>query len=290
VQALGDLLVCFELVSGLKVNLAKSVVVLVGVVDNVGALAEVLGCGIGSLPLPYLGFLLESRFKDKASWNGVVEKTIRSLPSWKRMYLSKAGRVALIKSMLSNLPTYLLSPFLIPTSVAKRIELIQCDFLWGVMVEEFKHHLVNWTKVCSPIREGGLGICNLRLFNRALIGKWQWRFVSEPNARWRKVVKAKYGSLRRGWRSRDNAGSLEVGLWRFISRDWLCFSSHTKLIPGDGSRISFWEEMWYDNSTLKEAFPGLYNIASNKEASIVDNIDLSSGSRQWNVSFLRLFE
>jgi hypothetical protein len=41
VQALGDLLVCFELVSGLKVNLAKSVVVPVGVVDNVGALVEV---------------------------------------------------------------------------------------------------------------------------------------------------------------------------------------------------------------------------------------------------------
>jgi hypothetical protein len=101
------------------------------------------------------------------------------------------------------------------------------------------------------------------------------------------VVEAKYGSVRGGWQSRDNAGSHGVGLWRFISRDWHRFSSHTKLIPGDGSRISFWEELWCGNSTLKEAFPGLYNIASNKEASIADNIDLSGGSRQWNVSFLR---
>jgi hypothetical protein len=51
------------------------------------------------------------------------------------------------------------------------------------------------------------------------------------------VVEAKYGSVRGGWRSRDNAGSHGVGLWRFISRDWHRFSSHTKLIPGDGSRI-----------------------------------------------------
>jgi hypothetical protein len=43
VQALGDLLVCFELVSGLKVNLAKSMAVPVGNMDNVGALVEVLG-------------------------------------------------------------------------------------------------------------------------------------------------------------------------------------------------------------------------------------------------------
>jgi hypothetical protein len=96
---------------------------------------------------------------------------------------------------------------------------------------------VNWTKVCTPIREGGLGIRNLRMFNCALIGKWQWRFASEPDAQWQKVVEAKYGSVRGGWRSKDNAGSHGVGLWRFISRDWHRFSSHTKLIPGDGSRI-----------------------------------------------------
>jgi hypothetical protein len=82
------------------------------------------------------------------------------------MYLSKGGRVALIKSTLSNLPTHLLSLFPIPASVAKCIESIQCDFLWGGMGEEFKHHLVNWTKVCSPIQEGGLDIRYLRLFNR----------------------------------------------------------------------------------------------------------------------------
>jgi hypothetical protein len=53
-----------------------------------------------------------------------VEKTIRTLPSWKRMYLSKGGRIALIKSTLSNFPTYLLPLFPILASVAKRIESI----------------------------------------------------------------------------------------------------------------------------------------------------------------------
>jgi hypothetical protein len=81
VQAIGDLLICFELVSGLKVNLTKSILMPVGDVSNVGALAEVLGCEVGSLPIPYLGLPLESRFKDKAGWNGVVEKPIRTLSS-----------------------------------------------------------------------------------------------------------------------------------------------------------------------------------------------------------------
>jgi hypothetical protein len=81
VQAVGDLLICFELVFGLKINLAKSVLVLVGDVSNVGAITEVLGCEVCSLPIPYLGLPLGFRFKDKVSWNGVVEKSIRTLAS-----------------------------------------------------------------------------------------------------------------------------------------------------------------------------------------------------------------
>jgi hypothetical protein len=72
------------------------------------------------------------------------------------MYLSKGGRVTLIKSTLSNLPTYLLSLFPIPASVANRIEKLQQDFLWRGIGEEFKYHLVSWAKVCFPISEGGL--------------------------------------------------------------------------------------------------------------------------------------
>jgi len=38
------------------------------------------------------------------------------------MYLSKGGRVTLIKSTLSNLPTYFMSLFPLPTGVANHIE------------------------------------------------------------------------------------------------------------------------------------------------------------------------
>jgi hypothetical protein len=45
------------------------------------------------------------------------------------LYLSKGGRVILIKSTLSNLPTYYLSLFPISVSVTKCIEKLQCNFL-----------------------------------------------------------------------------------------------------------------------------------------------------------------
>ena len=41
---------------------------------------------------------------------------------------------------------------------------------------------------------GGLGLRNLRVFNRALLGKWLWHFGNEENAFWRLLISAKYGS------------------------------------------------------------------------------------------------
>jgi hypothetical protein len=106
----------------------------------------------------------------------------RQLAPWKRTYLSKGGRVALIKSTLSNMPTYMLSLFPIPVDVAKHIEKIQRDFLWGELNDEVKLHLVDWDRVYFPISEGGLGIRNMRKFNQALLGKWLWRYAHEDGA------------------------------------------------------------------------------------------------------------
>jgi hypothetical protein len=138
--------------------------------DDVDQLAGRLGCGTADLPLKYLGLPLGASFKLKAMWKDLEDLMAQRLAPWKRSYLSKGGRVALIKNTLSNLPTYLLSLFPIPADVAKRIKKIQRDFLWGGggLNDEAKLHLVDWNTVCSPILEGGFGIWNVRKFNQAL--------------------------------------------------------------------------------------------------------------------------
>ena len=79
--------------------------------------------------------------------------------------------MASIKSTLANLPAYYMYLFLLLASVAKRIEKILRDFLWGWLGDEFKYHLVSWSKVCPPISKEGLGVRDLMVFNRALFGK-----------------------------------------------------------------------------------------------------------------------
>jgi hypothetical protein len=104
--------------------------------------------------LKYLGLPLGASFKLKSMWAGLEDMMVRRLAPWKRLYLSKGGRVTLIKSTLSNMPTYMLSLFPILADVAKRIEKIQRDFLWGGLNEDFKYHLLEWDKVYTPIAEG----------------------------------------------------------------------------------------------------------------------------------------
>jgi hypothetical protein len=179
------MLTCFEATSGLRVNLGKSELVQVGEVPHLEELADILGCKTATLPMTYLGLLLGAHFKVQSIWDPVVEKLERHLAGWKRLYLSKGGRLTLIKSTLSNLPTYYLSLFPIPTSVAKRIEKIQRNFLWGDFEEVSNFHLVNWDHICTPYSNGGLNIRNLRRFNKALLRKWLWRFGVEREALWR---------------------------------------------------------------------------------------------------------
>ena len=119
------LLLCFQAVTGLKVNVSKSELVPIGEVNNVHALAEILGCRIGSLLMTYLGMPLGASHKSHSIWNPILEKINQKLAGWKKLYLSKGGRLALLKSTLSSLPTYYLSLFTIPSHVANKIEKIQ---------------------------------------------------------------------------------------------------------------------------------------------------------------------
>ena len=65
---------CFQVFMGLKVNVGKSEIVLIGEVNDLDALANILHCRMGSLPMNYLGMPLRTSFKTASIWNPILEK------------------------------------------------------------------------------------------------------------------------------------------------------------------------------------------------------------------------
>ena len=83
------LLLCFQAVTGLKVNALKSEIVPMREVPNIHILAEILGCRIGSLPMTHLGMPLGASHKSPTVWNPILENIERKLACWKKLYCPK---------------------------------------------------------------------------------------------------------------------------------------------------------------------------------------------------------
>ena len=202
---------------------------------------------------------------------------------------SKGGRIILIRSTLSNQPIYFMSIFQLPKVVRMRLKKIQKDFLWGGGALEQKPHLVRWPIVREDKSKGGLGVKNLGLFNKALLGKWAWRFANEKKAIWNQVIRRKYGE-ERGWRSGETREAYGVGLWKAINKVGQLVTPFFSFEVGDGKNVSFWKDKWCGISPLCEAFPSLFTIAMSKEA-WVNEVWTTEGERRgsWTPTFNKSF-
>lgn len=91
------------------------------------------------------------------------------IQNWGVMWLNLAGRVTLIKALLSILPIHQYVIIMAPASAHKQMELIIRSFLsQGGKQDNKKFSLVRWEQVTLPYEKGGIAIRLPRLMNIAL--------------------------------------------------------------------------------------------------------------------------
>ncbi|XP_071689041.1 uncharacterized protein [Rutidosis leptorrhynchoides] len=285
---------CFEKVSGLKINMNKSHLYGIGIPNQrIVEMANYLGCNMGSFPFSYLGMPIGNNMSKKEAWNPVIEKFNKRLSDWKARTLSFGGRLPLLKSVLSSLPLYFFSLFRAPSSVIILLENLRRKFFWGGTGNDTKLSWVKWDTILLPYREGGLNIGSLKSKNWALLGKWWWRFRTENDSLWVKVIKSIYG--------RDGGlGSLDsnivprrVSVWKKIisigndmSKIGFDLQAHFVRNIGDGSGVLFWQDTWVGGCNLKSKFPRLFRLETNVLATVKDRMQVINNSRsfQWEWS------
>ena len=89
-------------------------------------------------------------------------------------------------------------------------------FLWGGGALENRPHLVSWKIICAAKKDGGLGIRSLAILNKALLGKWLWRFANENDPLWKQNIFTKYSFQEGGWCSKGVRDSYGVVVWKAI--------------------------------------------------------------------------
>ena len=122
--------------------------------------------------------------------------------------------------------------------------------------------------MCTQKESGGLGIWKIDLLNKALLGKWIRRFAFEEAFLWRKVIGVKYGQVGFGWRTKEARGTFGVGVWRDILKESSWCWDNIEFKVGKGTKVSFWTDHWCGNEVLSQAFPQLFALAAQRNASV----------------------
>jgi hypothetical protein len=136
-------------------------------------------------PCRYLGLPLHTRALQKIHVRTLIEKIGQRLPGWKGWLLNHAGRLTLVSSVLSSIPTYHLTIFPVTGWARKQIDKVRRSFLWkGDDNANVGHCLVNFPTVCQPKDIGGHGVTDLVKFSRALRLWWLWQEWTTADKPW----------------------------------------------------------------------------------------------------------
>jgi hypothetical protein len=104
------------------------------------------------------------------------------------------------------------------------------DFFWQ-QEEKKKYRLAEWNVLCQPKDQGGLGIRDLDIQNKALLSKWLYRLLTTDGT-WQQLIRNKYLNVKTlsqaFWKLGDShfwAGLMKVKhdffeVWDFHNKKW----------------------------------------------------------------------
>ncbi|GJU46490.1 RNA-directed DNA polymerase, eukaryota, reverse transcriptase zinc-binding domain protein [Tanacetum coccineum] len=160
----------------------------------------------------------------------------------KNKSLSAAGRLQLVRSVVSSMHVYWASVFILPSQIILDIEQLMRGFLWCHGDMSKGKAKVSWEVVCLPKNEGGLGVRRLDTFNKALMVPHIWNLLARKDSLWVKWIHV-YKLRGRHFFDIPYRGCMTWG-WRKLLqlrpliRDYLWFRI------GTGNTCSLWFDKW----------------------------------------------
>lgn len=122
-------------------------------------------------PFRYLGLPLNSSRLTLNICSPLLDSIHAKTSHWATKFLSYAGRLQLINSVIFGLINFWGSSFLLPGVLLKEVERLCRRFFWDYGDGNRKIIMFSWNNICKPKLEGGFNVKELLSWNKALMCK-----------------------------------------------------------------------------------------------------------------------
>lgn len=185
VQQVLQVLKEFELRSGLAVSMQKTSFIASGLsTEEIETIQASTGMALGHLPFRYLGVPLDSKKITLANWEPLIQQVKAKFNSWSVKSLSFAARLLLIKTVVVGITNFWCSAFILPKACIARINSLCSIFLWKGNTEGHNSARVSCETVVLTKRQGGLGVKDLKTWNKACCLRLLWMLFFRQDLVW----------------------------------------------------------------------------------------------------------
>jgi hypothetical protein len=140
------------------------------------------------MPFTYLGRPLGLSKPRHQHFLPLIQR-IEKILSCSSKFLSQVGRLELVNSVFSALPTFFICTLKIPVSTIKQIDIYRIHCLWrGNDTNSKNPPLVAWSMITKPKDSGGLGVVRLETQNEALLLKYPHKFFNNHDLPWVNII------------------------------------------------------------------------------------------------------
>lgn len=214
----------------------------------------------GSLPVHFLAIPPISSQLCINDCVPLIDKITSKLSSWANMLLFFAGRALLIKFIIHAIQGYSSNHFLLPSAVHQNIQSLLTRFLWKGNITHKGGAKVAWDTVCLPKNGGGLGLKNMVHWNRAQLILHLPKVCTKSNSLWATWVNHSVLKLRHFWVI--DIPSDCSWIWKKILRLRSLAIQFIRYHIFDGSSISLWFELWWNQCCLAKSqlLPSLISV------------------------------
>lgn len=163
----------------------------------------------------------------------IPDKIKLKLSSWKASLLSLVGKVKLVRSVIQSMLLHCISIYTWPVNLIKILERWIRNFIWSGDINKRKLVTVAWHKVCTPLKEGGLGLRSLSKINEGANLKLCWELV-QSNLQWAHFLRNRVLT-----KKCPISYHISSSIWSSIKHQYLEVTLNSTWLLEDGANINF---------------------------------------------------